>query len=70
MHIEVGLFVSGIKLLCSSSLLCYCSPDSHLPRATSKGYKPDAIDRCLEEYESLDVWQLNQARTKLTMANL
>merc|ERR1712109_303866 len=24
-------------------------------RATSKGFKPDAIDRCLEEYESLDV---------------
>jgi len=38
-------------------------------RATSKGYKPDAIDRCLEEYESLDVWQLNQARTKLTILN-
>jgi DNA replication licensing factor MCM7 len=36
-------------------------------RATAKGYKPDAIDRCLEEYESLDVWQLNQARTKLTI---
>jgi DNA replication licensing factor MCM7 len=38
-------------------------------RATSKGYKPDAIDRCLEEYEGLDVWQLNQARTKLTIVN-
>jgi len=36
-------------------------------RSTAKGYKPDAIDRCLEEYESLDVWQLNQARTKLTI---
>merc|ERR1719278_1546453 len=38
-------------------------------RATTKGYKPDAIDRCLEEYESLDVWQLNQARTRLTISN-
>merc|ERR1712012_396100 len=38
-------------------------------RATSKGFKPDAIDRCLEEYESLDVWQLNQARSKLTIIN-
>ena len=38
-------------------------------RATSKGFKPDAIDRCLEEYESLDVWQLNQARSKLTISN-
>jgi len=38
-------------------------------RATSKGYKPDAIDRCLEEYATLEVWQLNQARTKLTIIN-
>ena len=38
-------------------------------RATSKGFKPDAIDRCLEEYEGLDVWQLNQARSKLTITN-
>jgi len=38
-------------------------------RATTKGYKPDAIDKCLEEYEELDVWQLNQARTKLTFSN-
>jgi len=38
-------------------------------RATSKGFKPDAIDRCLEEYESLDVWELNQARSKLTITN-
>lgn len=37
-------------------------------RATTKGYKPDAVDRCLEEYEELAVWQLNQARSKLTFA--
>ena len=42
---------------------------THHFRATTKGYKPDAIDRCLEEYESLDVWQLNQARTRLTILN-
>merc|ERR1711972_1022054 len=35
-------------------------------RATSKGFKPDQIDKCLDDYEELSVWQLNQARTKLT----
>ena len=33
---------------------------------TTKGYKPDHIDACLEEYEELNVWQVNQAHTKLT----
>ena len=33
---------------------------------TTKGYKPDQIDACLEEYEELNVWQVNQAHTKLT----
>merc|ERR1712109_155876 len=35
-------------------------------RATSKGFKPDQVDKCLDDYEELSVWQLNQARTKLT----
>merc|ERR1712113_158844 len=34
--------------------------------ATSKGFKPDQVDKCLDDYEELSVWQLNQARTKLT----
>ncbi|KAA0197921.1 hypothetical protein HAZT_HAZT004719 [Hyalella azteca] len=37
-----------------------------LERCTSKGYKPDQVTECLEEYEELNVWQQNQARTKLT----
>jgi len=37
-----------------------------LERCTSKGYKPDQVTECIEEYESLNVWQLNQAKTKLT----
>jgi len=35
-------------------------------RCTAKGYAPDAVDECLEEYEELNVWQVNQARTKIT----
>jgi len=35
-------------------------------RATSKGFKPDQVEKCLDDYEDLSVWQLNQARTKLT----
>ncbi|KAF2352441.1 MCM domain, partial [Trinorchestia longiramus] len=37
-----------------------------LERCTSKGYKPDQVTECLEEYEELNVWQQNQARTRLT----
>lgn len=37
-----------------------------IERCTTKGYKPDQIDECLEEYEELNVWQINHARTRLT----
>lgn len=37
-----------------------------IERCTSKGYKPDQVNECIEEYEELNVWQVNQARTKLT----
>lgn len=35
-------------------------------RCIQKGFKPDQIDNCISEYEELNVWQLNQAHTKLT----
>jgi len=35
-------------------------------RCTSKGFTPGDVEKCLEAYEELDIWQLNQARTKLT----
>lgn len=31
-----------------------------------KGYQPDLVDQCVEEYEELNVWQVNQARTTVT----
>ncbi|XP_065079085.1 DNA replication licensing factor Mcm7 [Ochlerotatus camptorhynchus] len=37
-----------------------------LERCTTKGYKPDQMDACIEEYEELNVWQVNQTRTKIT----
>jgi len=35
-------------------------------RCTAKGFNAADVDKCLEAYEELDVWQLNMARTKLT----
>ena len=37
-----------------------------IERCGAKGFKPDQIDECLEEYEDLNVWQINTARTRLT----
>lgn len=37
-----------------------------MERCTTKGYQPDQVDKCIEEYETLNVWQINQTRTKLT----
>ncbi|CAH0558361.1 unnamed protein product [Brassicogethes aeneus] len=35
-------------------------------KCSSKGYNPDQVDACIEEYEELNVWQVNQTRSKLT----
>ncbi|KAH0999196.1 hypothetical protein HUJ04_004227 [Dendroctonus ponderosae] len=37
-----------------------------LEKCASKGYNPDQVDGCIEEYEELNVWQVNQTRSKLT----
>lgn len=37
-----------------------------LDRCTSKGFKPDQVNDCIEEYEALNVWQVNQTRTQIT----
>lgn len=37
-----------------------------MDRCTTKGFKPDEVDRCIEEYEQLNIWQVNQTRTKIT----
>jgi len=37
-----------------------------MERCTAKGYKPDAIDACIDEYEELNVWQVSQKRDKIT----
>ncbi|KAJ3653658.1 hypothetical protein Zmor_012897 [Zophobas morio] len=35
-------------------------------KCATKGYNPDQVDSCIEEYEELNVWQVNQTRTKIT----
>lgn len=37
-----------------------------MEQCVSKGFKPDQVDACIEEYEELNVWQTNQAHTKIT----
>lgn len=38
-------------------------------RCMSKGYKPDQIEECIEEYEQLDVFSVNQTKTKITFTD-
>lgn len=35
-------------------------------RCASRGFRPNQIEEAIEEYEELNVWQVNQARTKIT----
>ncbi|XP_061709388.1 DNA replication licensing factor Mcm7 [Cydia pomonella] len=37
-----------------------------IERCVDKGFKPDQVEACIEEYENLNVWQVNQVRTKIT----
>nr|XP_022912267.1 DNA replication licensing factor Mcm7-like [Onthophagus taurus] len=37
-----------------------------LEKCASKGYNPDQVDACIEEYEELNVWQINQTKTRIT----
>ncbi|GAB0089915.1 DNA replication licensing factor MCM7 [Sergentomyia squamirostris] len=37
-----------------------------MDRCTSKGFKPDEVDRCIGEYEQLNIWQVNQTKTRIT----
>merc|ERR1719295_1557664 len=39
-------------------------------RCTSKGYKLDQIDEAIEEYEELNVFSINQAKTKITFIDV
>ena len=39
-------------------------------RCMSKGFKPDSIDEAIEEYEELNVFSVNQAKTKLTFVDV
>uniref|UniRef100_A0A1A9UP56 DNA replication licensing factor MCM7 n=1 Tax=Glossina austeni TaxID=7395 RepID=A0A1A9UP56_GLOAU len=37
-----------------------------MDRCANKGFKPDQVDKCIEDYEELNVWQVNMGRTKVT----
>ena len=38
-------------------------------RCTSKGFKPDQIDETIDEYERLNIFHVNDARTKITFVD-
>lgn len=38
-------------------------------RCTSKGFKPDQIDDAIAEYERLNIFHVNDARTKITFVD-
>ncbi|KFM80590.1 hypothetical protein X975_03952, partial [Stegodyphus mimosarum] len=37
-----------------------------LERCVAKGFNPDQFEEAIEEYEELDIWHVNQSRTKIT----
>lgn len=37
-----------------------------MERCTNKGFRADQVRDVIEEYEQLNIWQVNQARTKIT----
>ncbi|XP_054716412.1 DNA replication licensing factor mcm7-B-like [Uloborus diversus] len=37
-----------------------------LERCIAKGFNPNQFEEAIEEYEELDIWQVNQSRTKIT----
>lgn len=37
-----------------------------MERCVAKGFNPDQFDEAIEEYEELDIWQVNQSRTRIT----
>jgi len=48
---------SGHNVVKISDIKEYC---------TSKGFNNSQVDDCIEEYEMLNVWQVNQAKTTIT----
>lgn len=43
------------------------SIDDAIDKCLSRGYSNKQIEETIEEYEVLNVWQVNQARTKVTL---
>jgi len=66
------LIVSGEQLIflniTHAHTLCFvwCRFDDARQRILAKGFTPDQFEECLTEYERLNVWQINMARTLIT----
>jgi DNA replication licensing factor MCM7 len=38
-----------------------------LERIRSRGYNEQQLEQCIQEYEDMNVWTLNRARTKISL---
>ena len=47
-------------------LLVFIRFDDARQQTLAKGYTPDQFEKCLDEYERLNVWQINPSRTVIT----
>ena len=52
MHVDRGSLVLAMHLLYRF--------DEARQRILAKGYTPDQFEQCLDEYERLNVWHINQ----------
>ena len=63
-----GLVISNSVIYPSLSIFSFLFVrfDEARQRILAKGYTPDQFEQCLDEYERLNVWQINQSRTRIT----
>uniref|UniRef100_T2MG55 DNA replication licensing factor MCM7 n=1 Tax=Hydra vulgaris TaxID=6087 RepID=T2MG55_HYDVU len=49
-----------------AGLESYVKVDQAKQRCLTKGFTPDQFEACLRDYENLNIWLLNKARTRIT----
>ena len=57
----------GVHLLGYDQMFTFVARfDEARQRILAKGFTPDQFEQCLDEYQRLNVWQVNQSRTRIT----
>lgn len=65
---EFSRLVAVLGLACvSGKVVCLVFRlEEAKQRCLSKGFTPDQFEKCLKDYEDLNVWQINSSKTKIT----